>query len=93
VALLGVAVWGLHMGASQGLLATLVADTAPVERRGTAFGVFHLLTGVATLVASILAGALWDLYGAPATFLAGAGLALASALLLALAPRPDRLSA
>ncbi len=93
VALLGVAVWGLHMGASQGLLATLVADTAPVERRGTAFGVFHLVTGVATLAASILAGALWDLYGAPATFLAGAGLALASASLLLLAPRPARLSA
>lgn len=93
VALLGVAVWGLHMGASQGLLATLVADTAPVERRGTAFGVFHLATGVATLAASVLAGALWDRFGAPATFLAGAGLALASALLLLRAPRPARLSA
>ncbi|MCX8099617.1 MAG: MFS transporter [Geminicoccaceae bacterium] len=91
-ALLGVAVWGLHMGLSQGLLATLVADTAPAERRGTAFGVFHLATGVATLLASLLAGFLWDRYGAAATFLAGGGLALASALLLLVAPRPARLS-
>lgn len=92
VALLGVAIWGLHMGLSQGLLATLVADTAPAERRGTAFGVFHLTTGVATLLASLLAGFLWDHYGAAATFLAGGGLALASALLLLAAPRPARLS-
>ncbi len=92
-ALLGVAVWGLHMGLSQGLLATLVADAAPTERRGTAFGVFHLTTGVATLVASVLAGGLWALAGPAATFLAGAGLALASALLLLAVPRPARLSA
>ncbi len=89
-ALWGVAVWGLHMGLTQGLLATLVADSAPAERRGTAFGVFHLVTGAATLVASLLAGALWDLYGAPATFVTGAGLALASALLLLVSPRPGR---
>lgn len=92
-ALWGVAVWGLHMGLSQGLLATLVADRAPVERRGTAFGLFHLLTGVATLAASLLAGALWDRFGAPATFTTGAGLALAAALLLLAAPRPRTLSA
>ncbi len=87
-ALWGVAVWGLHMGLSQGLLATLVADAAPAERRGTAFGLFHLATGVAALLASLLAGGLWQLFGAAATFAAGAALALASALLLALAPRP-----
>lgn len=86
----GVAVWGLHMGSTQGLLATLVADTAPIERRGTAFGVFHLASGVGTLLASLLAGALWDLYGPAATFLTGAGLALASALLLLAAPRVPR---
>jgi MFS family permease len=86
-ALAGVAVWGLHMGASQGLLATLVADAAPAERRGTAFGVFHLSTGAATLGASILAGLLWELEGAAATFTAGAALALAAAALLARAPR------
>lgn len=87
-ALAGVAVWGLHMGLSQGLLATLVADAAPGERRGTAFGVFHLVSGVGALVASLLAGLLWQAAGAGATFLVGAGLALAAAGLLARAPRP-----
>jgi MFS family permease len=70
--LIGVALWGLHMGFTQGLLAALVADTAPVELRGTAFGMFNLVTGVALLAASIVAGALWDWAGPKATFLAGA---------------------
>lgn len=77
----GVALWGLHMGFTQGLLASLVADTSPAELRGTAYGVFNLLTGLAALVASILAGALWDFNGSQATFIASAilaGLALAS---------------
>ena len=69
---IGVTLWGLHMGFTQGLLATLVADTAPPELRGTAFGVLNLLSGVALLAASVLAGALWDQLGAQATFLAGA---------------------
>lgn len=69
----GVALWGLHMGFTQGLLATLVADTAPEELRGTAYGIFNLLSGLALLVASILAGALWDRIGPEATFLTGAG--------------------
>lgn len=68
----GVALWGLHMGFTQGLLATLVADTAPEELRGTAFGIFNLLSGLALLVASVLAGALWDRIGSEATFLSGA---------------------
>ncbi len=68
----GVALWGLHMGLTQGLLAALVADTAPPELRGTAFGVFNLVSGVATLAASIVAGALWDRIGPDGTFLAGA---------------------
>ncbi len=75
----GVALWGLHMGLTQGLFAALVADTAPSRVRGTAFGVFNLVTGVAMLAASLLAGWLWDGYGAPATFYVGAaftGLAL-----------------
>jgi MFS family permease len=70
---LGVALWGLHMGLTQGLLATLVADTAPPELRGTAFGLFHLVSGIAMLAASLTAGALWDAIGPRATFLAGAG--------------------
>jgi len=69
---LGVILWGLHMGFTQGLLATLVADTAPPELRGTGYGIFNLLGGVALLVASILAGALWDSLGPKGTFLAGA---------------------
>lgn len=69
---LGVALWGLHMGLTQGLLATLVADTAPLELRGTAFGMFNLLGGLALLAASLLAGTLWDLFGPRMTFLAGA---------------------
>jgi MFS family permease len=70
--LAGVALWGLHMGLTQGLLATLVADSSPAELRGTAFGVFNLVSGLVLLVASVLAGFLWDRYGAPATFFAGA---------------------
>lgn len=68
----GVALWGLHMGMTQGLLATLVADTAPASLRGTAFGVFNLASGVALLFASVIAGALWTVLGPSATFLAGA---------------------
>jgi MFS family permease len=68
----GVVLWGLHMGFTQGLLTTLVADMAPPELRGTAFGMFNLVTGIALLAASIIAGALWDLVGPMGTFLAGA---------------------
>jgi MFS family permease len=71
----GVVLWGAHMGFTQGLLATLVADVAAPELRGTAFGVFNLTSGVAALGASVGAGVLWDAFGAPATFLAGAGCA------------------
>jgi MFS family permease len=69
----GVTLWGLHMGLTQGLLAALVADTTPSPLRGTAFGVFNFTSGVAMLIASFLAGWLWDQYGPQATFYAGAG--------------------
>jgi MFS family permease len=69
----GILFWGLHMGFTQGLLAALVADTAPAELRGTAYGLFNLMGGLALLAASVLAGALWDEFGERATFLAGAG--------------------
>ncbi len=72
---IGVMLWGLHMGLTQGLLATLVAETAPTELRGTAFGMFNLITGLALLAASVIAGGLWDLTGPQGTFLAGAGFA------------------
>ena len=84
-ALIGVALWGLHMGLTQGVLAALVADTAPASLRGTAFGVFNLATGVALLAASTLAGVLWTAFGPGATFAAGgafAVLALAGLLLV-----------
>ncbi len=68
----GVALWGVHMGLTQGLLATLVADASPAALRGTAFGVFNLVSGVVLLAASVLAGALWSAYGPSATFYAGA---------------------
>jgi MFS family permease len=72
VVMLGVALWGLHMGLTQGLLSAMVADTAPAELRGTAFGMFNLVGGVALLLASIVAGALWEIAGPEGTFLAGA---------------------
>jgi predicted MFS family arabinose efflux permease len=73
VVILGVAIWGLHLGMTQGLLAAMVAHAAPADLRGTAFGAFNLVSGLALLVASVVAGLLWDSFGAAATFLAGAG--------------------
>ena len=72
VVLAGVALWGVHMGMTQGLLATMVADLAPADLRGTAFGFFNLVSGLAMLLASVLAGLLWDQLGASFTFYAGA---------------------
>jgi len=72
----GVALWGLHMAMTQGLLAAMVADTAPADLRGTAYGVFNLVCGVAMLIASALAGLLWDQLGAASTFMAGLVFAL-----------------
>jgi MFS family permease len=76
----GSALWGLHMALTQGLLSKLVADTAPQRLRGTAFGIFNLLSGGALLAASVIAGALWSAFGASATFFAGAGFAAVTAL-------------
>jgi MFS family permease len=70
----GVVLWGVHMGLTQGLLSTLVADASPAALRGTGFGVFHLVSGVALLGASLLAGWLWSAHGAAATFCAGAAI-------------------
>ncbi|MEW6025313.1 MAG: MFS transporter [Pseudomonadota bacterium] len=72
VVFLGIALWGLHMGITQGLLATMVADTAPADLRGSAFGFFNLLSGLTMLLASALAGLLWDGLGPAFTFHAGA---------------------
>ncbi|HEX5047325.1 MAG TPA: MFS transporter [Gammaproteobacteria bacterium] len=78
-ALAGIALWGVHLGCTQGLFAALVADTAAPAQRGTAFGMFNLVTGVALLAASALAGVVWDRFGPGATFLTGAALAALSA--------------
>jgi MFS family permease len=86
----GVGLWGIHMGMTQGLLATMVADTSPAELRGTAYGVFNLLSGVAMLIASGIAGWLWDRHGAENTFYGGAVFSLLA--LLGLAVRWRRLS-
>jgi len=72
IVIAGVVLWGVHMGITQGLLATMVADTAPADLRGTAYGFFNLMSGIAMLVASGIAGLLWDQLGAPFTFYAGA---------------------
>ena len=89
VVLAGVAVWGLHMGMTQGLLAVMVADTAPADLRGTAFGFFNLVSGLALLVASLVAGLLWDMFGAPVTFLTGALFSCLALALLALFAAAD----
>jgi MFS family permease len=83
----GIALWGLHMAMTQGLLATLVAQAAPADLRGTAFGFFNLVSGMALLVASGLAGLLWDLWGPAVTFAAGAALSCVTLALLGLRHR------
>ena len=80
IAFIGAAFWGLHMAFTQGLLSKLVADTAPAELRGTAFGVFNLVSGGVLLLASVIAGSLWNAFGASATFIAGASFAFLSAM-------------
>jgi len=75
---IGAALWGLHMAFTQGLLAKLVADTAPAELRGTAFGIFNLVSGGALLLASVIAGTLWSVLGPSATFMAGAAFTAAA---------------
>lgn len=85
--LIGAALWGLHMAFTQGLLSKLVADTTPAELLGTGFGIFHLVSGGALLLASVIAGSLWSAYGAAATFQAGALFALVAAMGLLAAMR------
>jgi MFS family permease len=75
IVFVGAALWGLHMAFTQGLLSKLVADTVPARLRGTGFGIFNLVGGLALLLASVIAGGLWHSFGASATFLAGAAFA------------------
>jgi MFS family permease len=81
---LGTALWGLHMGLTQGVISALVADSAPSVLRGTAFGFLNLITGLALLLASVLAGLFWDIAGPTATFLAGAAFAAVALIALLL---------
>lgn len=83
--LIGATLWGLHMGFSQGLLSALIADTAPPDLRGTAFGLFSFISGIALFGASLLAGVLWETIGHASMFLASAslcGIALIGLLVL-----------
>lgn len=84
---IGSCLWGLHMGATQGLLAAMVARTAPDDLRGTAFGFFHFICGIATLIASLLAGLLWDSFGSVFTFSIGALFCVVCLLGIGLMPR------
>jgi len=86
VVVVGVVLWGVHLGITQGLLAAMVAHVAPPDMRGTAYGFFNLVSGAALLLASVLAGMLWDRHGSASTFYAGALFCLIT--LLGLAWRP-----
>jgi len=87
--ILGVFLWGGHMALTQGIFARMIADSAPPSLRATSFGAFHFATGIATLLASVGAGLMWDRFGAQATFLAGAGAAALSLAALALLSKRD----
>ena len=89
VVLIGVALWGIHMGMTQGLLATMVANTAPTDLRGTAYGFFNLMSGFAMLIASVFAGLLWDRFGASFTFYAGAVFCVLALIGLILQPKEN----
>jgi len=88
VVLAGVSLWGIHMGITQGLITTMVAETAPADLRGTAFGFYNLVCGIAMLLASVVAGFLWDRLGASVTFYAGATFCMITLGVLVL--RPDK---
>jgi len=88
----GAALWGLHMAFTQGLLAKLVADTTPSDLIGTGFGIFNLVSGIALVLASAIAGSLWSSFGPSATFIAGAAFTIIAAVGLVLAPSRTRLA-
>jgi MFS family permease len=87
IVLSGVALWGLHMGFTQGIFAAMIADVTPPEWKGTSFGLFNLASGVCVLLASLLAGGLWDRLGAPVTFYTGAAISLCALMMLTFLPQ------
>ena len=82
IVLVGVALWGLHMGCTQGILAAMIAEVTRPELKGTAFGLFNLASGLCMLLASLIAGGLWETYGPAITFYVGAGFSLSALVLL-----------
>jgi MFS family permease len=84
IVLVGVALWGLHMGCTQGILAAMIAEVTPPELKGTAFGLFHLASGLFMLLASVIAGWLWETYGPAITFYVGAAFSLSALVMLIL---------
>ena len=80
--LIGTAIWGIHMGFTQGVLATLIADYSPKEYNGTAFGIFNFVSGISMLIASIIAGVVWQEFGSYMTFYAGGIFALISLVMV-----------
>jgi len=90
IAWAGIVFWGLHLAMTQGLLAAMIAETAPADLRGTAYGFFNLASGVAMLIASALAGLLWDRYGASFTFIAGGLFSVLALAIIGLRPHATR---
>lgn len=88
--IVGVALWGVHMGMTQGLLNTMIAHKAPADLRGTAFGFFSLLSGAGLLIASLGAGLLWDIWGSASTFFAGAVICVLTLLLMHFVPNKSK---
>jgi MFS family permease len=84
--IIGVALWGAHMALTQGIFARMIADSAPEHLRATSFGAFWFVTGIATLLASLAAGLIWDREGPGATFIASAAVAAVAAAMLSLLP-------
>jgi MFS family permease len=88
--ILGVLLWGAHMALTQGIFARMIADSAPEHLRASSFGAFYFASGIATLLANLAAGLLWDRDGSQATFIAGAGAASVAMMMLTLLPEQRR---
>jgi MFS family permease len=86
----GTALWGAHMALTQGIFSRMIADSAPEKLRATSFGAFWFVTGIATLLASLGAGWLWDREGSSAVFATSAGVAAMALVMLSLLPDESR---
>ena len=86
---IGTTLWGAHMALTQGIFSRMIADSAREELRATSFGAFWFVTGIASLLASLGAGWLWDREGASATFITSAGIAAVALAMLSLLHEDD----